>query len=188
MLKSIMEPAIVEMSSEEKTPHPKLTAYIENVVSRAYSKGLLENNYGAAARFAELLGTDVSRQLVWSWIWVYSGMPRNRINQLKTLNHSLGISMNDEELEELFATKAPKEGAKPAQILFEEVEKSAMESNVQSHVVRKRIADYMGVSSRTLFRYKAEGDIPKTKKVKLKEAISSLNIKVPAEIMAAVFD
>ena len=173
------------MPSEEKTPHPKLAAYIENVVSRAFSKGVLDNNYGSAARFAELLGPEVSRQLVWSWIWQYDGVPRNRINQLKSLNATVGIEMSDDELEQLMQPR--KEDLKPAQLLFEEVERSVIESKQQSHVVRKRIADYMGVTTRTLFRYKAEGDIPKTKQPKLKEALTSLNINVRAEVMTAVF-
>ncbi len=180
-----METSVLSMPSVRKTPHPKLAAYIENVVSRAFSKGILTNNYGSAARFAELLGSEVSRQLVWSWIWQYDGVPRNRVNLLKALNTKLDIEMSDDELELLLQPR--RDAVKPAQLLFEEVGRSVIENKQQSHVVRKRIADYMGVTTRTLFRYKAEGDIPKTKQPKLKEALSSLNIKVPADVMTAVF-
>lgn len=180
-----METSVLAMPPEEKTPHPKLAAYIENVVSRAYSKGVLANNYGSAARFAELLGVEVSRQLVWSWIWQYDGVPRNRINQLKSLNTTLGVEMSEDELEMLLQPR--RDDVKPAQLLFEEVERSVIENKQQSHIVRKRIADYMGVTTRTLFRYKADGDIPKTKQPKLKEALTSLNIKVPDDVMSAVF-
>lgn len=174
------------MPSGDKQPHPKLAAYIENVVSRAYSKGILDNNYGAAARFAELLGPEVSRQLVWSWIWQYDGVPRNRVGQLSTLNARLDIEMSEAELEMLLQPR--KEGIKPAQLLFEEIERSILESGHPAHVMRERIADHMGVTTRTLFRYKADGDIPRTKLAKLKQALIALDIGIRPDVIVAVFE
>lgn len=175
------------VTSEKKTPHPQLAKYIEIVVPRAYQRGMLKSDYGWLARFGELLG-DVDRANVWSWVYVNNGLPRNRVNQVRALNEKLDLLMSDDEFEQLFAARPSREDAKPFRLLFEEVEKSAMENNTPGSVVRKRIADFIGVTSRTLYRYEAEGDIPPRRKGQLKDAIKSLNIKVPDEVFAAVFD
>lgn len=176
------------MDAGNKEPHAELTAYVEHVVQTAVQMGRLSSDRGTLARFAELLGPDVSRQVVWSWLWAQGGMPRNRLNQLRKLNESLGIAMSSEQLEAVLQVKPTKEGSKPAQVLFDEIEKCAIESNMQRQVVRKHIADEMGITTRTLFRYRVGGSIPSTKKPLLKNAIDTLNLRLPREVMSAVFD
>ena len=183
-----MEFWVATMDSVNKEPHAELTAYMENVVQTAVQLGRLSSDRGTSARFAELLGPEVSRQVVWSWLWSTGGMPRKRLPQLRKLNKSLGISMSDAQLEAVLQAKPSKEGYKPARILLDEVEKCAIECNMKRDVVRQHIAEKMGVTTRTLFRYRLDGSIPPTKKSMLKEAITTLNLSVPDEMMSAVFD